>query len=272
VIGAVAVGIWFVVANMSGQLDQPSEPWRDCEECPWIISLPGGTFMMGAPDAEEGRDDSEGPQHEVAVQTFAIGQHEVTFDEWDVCVTDGGCSYNPKDRGWDRSSRPVIDVSWQDAQQYVDWLKDRTGEHYRLPTEAEWEYAARAGTRTPFSTGATISTDQANYDGDHTYGSGSKGEFRGQTTPVGTFDANPWGLYDMHGNVWEWVEDCWSDSYEAAPKDGSAWTRGDCRLRVLRGGSWGIDPQDLRSAGRSRLIASSRNDFSGFRVARMLGP
>jgi len=187
----------------------PSEPWRDCERCPWMISLPGDTFTMGSPENEGGRDDDEGPRHEVTVQPFAIGQYEVTFDEWDACVEAGGCSHRPKDEGWGRGGRPVINVSWNDAQEYVAWMKEKTRKPYRLPTEAEWEYAARAGTWTPFWTGATISPEQANYDGNYTYGSGRKGEYRQRTTPVDTFEANPWGLHDVHGNVWEWCEDCW---------------------------------------------------------------
>jgi formylglycine-generating enzyme required for sulfatase activity len=251
----------------------PSDSWRDdCKQCPWMISLPSGRFTMGSPESEEGRDDNEGPQHEVALQPFAIGQYEVTFDEWDACVADGGCSQKPEDEGWGRGNRPVINVSWNHAQEYVAWLKEKTRKPYRLPSEAEWEYAARAGTTTPFWTGATINTDQANYDGRDVYGSGRKGEYRQQTTPVDTFEANPWGLHDMHGNVWEWSEDCWNASYDGAPSNGSAWLEGDCSLRVVRGGSWVYLPRVLRSADRNRFVPGVRVNYLGFRVSRTLTP
>jgi formylglycine-generating enzyme required for sulfatase activity len=165
-------------------------------------------------------------------------------------------------------------VSWEGAKTYVKWLSEQTGHPYRLPSEAEWEYACRAGTTTPFWTGATIGTEQANYDGNYTYDPGRKGEYRERATPVDTFEANPWGLHDMHGNVWEWVEDCWNDSYDAPGRsdEGSAWTSGDCGLRVLRGGSWSNKPESLRSANRSRHYADTRTDDFGFRVARTLTP
>ena len=245
-----------------------------CEFCPEMVVIPGGTFTMGSPPDEEGRHDDEGPQHEVEVSRFALGRHEVTFAQYDACVAAGGCADRP-DNGWGRGERPVINVSWRDAQAYVAWLTEATGQPYRLPSEAEWEFAARAGTTTPFSTGATISTSQANYDGNYTYGSGVAGEYRQQTLPVGSFDANPWGLLDMHGNVWEWVEDCWHDTYESAPTDGSAWLEangGDCSWRVLRGGSWYNFPRFLRSAIRYRNDTVIRSNNLGFRVARTLTP
>jgi formylglycine-generating enzyme required for sulfatase activity len=171
----------------------------------------------------------------------------------------------------------VVGVSWRDAIAYCEWLTKETGQRYRLPSEAEWEYACRAGTETPFSFGATITTDQANYDGNYTYGAGRKGSYRERTTEVGTFPANPWGLYDLHGNVWEWVEDVWHDTYQGAPADGSAWTDGkgkeSSRARVLRGGSWGGNPRFLRSARRYGDGPDLRGDDNGFRVARtLLGP
>ena len=165
----------------------------------------------------------------------------------------------------------MINVSWEDAQAYVAWLSRTTGQRYRLLSEAEWEYAARAGTTTPFSFGATISTDQANYDGRYTYSGGRKGVYRGKTTAVGSFPANAFGLHDMHGNVWERVEDCFV-SYAGAPTDGSAVTTSSCSRRVLRGGSWGNYPQFLRSAFRSRYFPSSRSNFGGFRLARTISP
>ena len=192
--------------------------------------------------------------------------------DWDSCVAAGGCNgHVPHDEGWGRARRPVLNVSWGDAKAYVGWLTAHTGERYRLLSEAEWEYAARA--TGPFHFGETISTDDANYDGNHVYGAGRRGVYRVQTLPVGAFPANGFGLHDAHGNVWEWVEDCWHDSYEGAPTDGSAWIEGgDCSQRVVRGGSWFDIPSLLRSALRSKVDAGGRYAYFGFRVARSLAP
>ena len=255
------------------ELRRPGRVFRDdCDGCPELVVIPAGTFRMGSPASEEGRDDDEGPQHRVTLRSFALGVTEVTFDEWEACVRGGGCNgYRPGNRGWGRGSRPVINVSWNDAQAYVSWLSSATGAGYRLPSESEWEYAARGGTATPFHTGATISTDQANYDGDYVYGSGRRGTYRERTTPAGTFPPNAFGLYDVHGNVWEWVDDCSHGDYSGAPSDGTAWGRGgDCSRRVLRGGSWVSLPRDLRSAARHRYTAGNRSSVIGFRVARTL--
>ncbi len=184
----------------------------------------------------------------------------MTFDEWDMCAADGGCdNYRPDDARWGRGWRPVINVSWSDAKVYVAWLSQETGKAYRLLSEAEWEYAARAGTRTRFSFGDDISEKDANFLGG-----------LGKTWQVGAYPANPWKLHDMHGNVWEWVEDCWNESYDGAPSDGSAWTSGDCSTRVLRGGSWSNYPRLLRSAYRNWNSADNRDYDYGFRVARTL--
>jgi len=249
------------------------ESFRDCDVCPEMVVIPAGSFRMGSPEGESGRSEDEGPVHTVTFERpFAIARHEVAFDEWDACVRDGSCRHKPDDEGWGRGRRPVINVSWKDAKEYVQWLSRKTGQDYRLPSEAEWEYAARAGTKTPFFTGDCISTDQANYDGNYDYdGCGAKtGVYRGKTLPVGSLASNAWGLYDVLGNVWEWTEDCWNDSYEGAPSDGSAWTDGDCSRRVLRGGSWGNYPDVVRSADRNRNDTVLRNDFIGFRPARTL--
>ena len=226
---------------------------------------------MGSPESEEGRGDDEGPVRRVTIgYRLAVGMFEVTFREWDACVSDGGCGgYRPDDK-WGRYEHPVIEVSWKNAKGYVEWLRRKTGKRYRLLSEAEWEYVARAGTTTPFHTGRTISTEQANYDGNHTYGSGREGAYRERTTPVGSFEPNGFGVYDVHGNVWEWVEDCWNISYRRAPTDGSAWLRGDCDRRVLRGGSWLNEPGNLRSANRLRYSTGDRLIRIGFRVARTL--
>ena len=257
------------------------ERFRDCDACPEMVVVPAGTFLMGAPESEARSFDDERPAHAVTVPSFAIGVYEVTFDEWDACVAAGGCGgYQPHDglvgyEGWGRGRRPVINVDWDDTQRYVEWLSSRTGERYRLPSESEWEYAARAGTTTPFHTGETITSEQANYDWRHTYPSGDWdqfGHFPGQTVSVGSFGANAFGLHDVHGNVWEWVQDCWNDDYEGAPADGSAWLSDGCDERVFRGGSWNNDPGGLRAASRGRFPTGDRDYGVGFRVARTLAP
>ena len=265
-----------MLSSLSGRLSTAHEEqivgrrFRDCVECPEMVVVPSGSFTMGSPNNEEGRYDREGPRHRVNIgYPLAVGVYEVTFSEWEACVADGGCGgYRPSDGGWGRGNRPVINVSWKDAQSYVRWLSARTDHRYGLLSESEWEYVARAGTTTPFHFGSTISTFQANYDGDYTYGSGRTGVDRGKTVPVGSFSANGWGVHDMHGNVWEWVEDCRNDSYEGAPADGSAWESGDCDVRVLRGGSWYFEPWYLRSAARYGITTEVRNNHLGFRVIR----
>ena len=239
----------------------PGSVFRDCESCPEMVVVPAGTFLMGSPTSETGSRQDERPQHTVTIRDpFAVGIYEVTYDEWDACVRDGGCGgYRPYDGGWGRGPRPVIFVNWEDAQRYVEWLARETGHRYRLLSEAEWEYVARAGSTTPFHTGRTISKDQANY-----------GRIRGQTLPVGTFEPNDYGLYDAHGNAREWVQDCWNGSYRGAPADGSAWKRGSCGLRVMRGGSWLDAPGLLRSAIRIWVDPRARNSTVGFRVVRTL--
>ncbi len=256
----------------------PGSRFRDCTECPEMVVVPAGSFLMGSPQTEPGREADEGPRHRVWLpRAFAVGVYEVTFAEWDACLRAGGCDWYPQDEDWGRGRRPVINVSWQDAQQYVAWLSSRTGERYRLLSEAEWEYAARAGTTTPFHTGPTISPELANYNGELTYAGGASGIYHRRTLPVGSYPANEFGLHDVHGNVWEWVEDCWHGDYDGAPNDGSA--RGDarararCNWRVVRGGAWFYDPRLLRSAYRSWNFAGNRSsEFGGFRVARTLGP
>ena len=250
------------------------ERFSDCSVCPEMVLVPAGSFLMGSPSSEEERLDNEGPVHRVTIpQPFAVGRYEVTFDQWDACVSEGGCSHVPHDAGWGRGNRPVVNVNWHDAGEYVDWLSDKTGKRYRLLSEAEWEYAARAGTRGPFHFGRTISTDQANYRGFYTYGGGSPGVYRARTVSVGRFPGNAFGLHDVHGNVWEWVEDCWHGNYQGAPSDGSAWTSGgDCEVRVIRGGSQGSRPKDIRSAIRSGNVAENRNKSNGFRVGWTIAP
>ena len=195
-------------------------------------------------------------------QPFWVGRYEVTFAEWDACVAAGGCGTRPDDAAWGRDNRPVINVSWNDAKEYVGWLSQETGETYRLLSEAEWEYAARAGSTTAFWWGKGVGRGNANCNG-----CGSKWDGK-RTASVGSFKANDFGLYDTAGNVWEWVEDCWHDSYGDAPTDGTAWVSGD-RRRVLRGGSWVDAPRLIRSANRVGYSPDGRDRLNGFRVARV---
>jgi formylglycine-generating enzyme required for sulfatase activity len=247
----------------------PGAVFQDCPDCPEMVVVPPGDFMMGSPKSEADRSDNEGPVHRVKIlAAFAVSKYEVTFDAFDACVSAGGCSHKLGDQGWGRGRRPVINVNWGDAQEYVSWLSKKTGKTYRLLSEAEWEYVARAGTETPFHTGKRITTDQANFNGNATYIGWSKGAYRKQTVPVGSFGANQFGLHDVHGNVWEWVKDCWNGSYDGAPIDGSTWTAGDCTNRVLRGGSWLNAPRDFRSASRIESRTDDRNILIGFRIAR----
>ncbi len=269
-------GAYFEDACLEGEPVAPEQmpdfaSFREMKGGPEMVVIPGGTFLMGSPEDEEGRDDDEGPQHGVTVPRFAMGRFAVTFEEYDAFCEETGRE-RPGDEDWGRGRRPVIHVSWDDAKAYCAWASDRTGAAYRLPSEAEWEYACRAGTTTPFFFGETISTDQANYDGTFTYGNGRTGEDRQQTTPVGTFPANAFGLHDMHGNVREWCEDPWHDSYVGAPADGSAWVVNstESNARVVRGGSWFSDPITLRSADRSGYGPDGRNFTIGLRVARTL--
>jgi formylglycine-generating enzyme required for sulfatase activity len=250
----------------------PEDAWPD------MVTLPPGAFLMGAPEDEEGTDDDERPQRQVTLTApVAIGRCAVTFAQWDAAVAAGFApasgNARPADAGWGRGGQPVINVSWHDAQDYCAWLNARLGLRpgtYRLLSEAEYEYACRAGTRWPFSFGATLSTAQANYKGNSTYGPGRKGEFRQRTVPVGSLPANDWGLYEMHGNVWQWVEDAYGP-YPDRPTDAGPVQHADAASRVLRGGSWLINPRYLRSAHRFGHRPDDRNNDFGFRVARTLG-
>ena len=226
-----------------------------------MVSIPGGSFRMGDLSGE-GYDD-EKPVRTVTVPAFKLGKYEVTFAQWDACVAAGGCGgYSPNDWGRARGNRPVINVTWGRVQSFIEWLNERTGGSFRLPSEAEWEYAARAGSTTEYSWGDDIGNNLANCAN---YFCGDQWEY---AAPVGSFPANAWGLHDMHGNVWEWVQDCWNDSYNGAPTDGSAWTSGYCSQRVGRGGSWLNVPRALRSASRFRNARAYRGYRMGFRLAQ----
>jgi formylglycine-generating enzyme required for sulfatase activity len=238
--------------------NQPGNIFRDCENCTELVVVPSGSFSMGS------ATDYENPVHRVTIaKPFAMGRREITFEEWDRCVDAGGCKYRPSDRDWGRGDRPVINVSWDDAKAFVAWLSQRTGQTYRLPTEAEWEYAARGGTDTTFWWGREVGSRQANC-ADCNTGEPPK------TMPVGTFKPNAFGLFDTAGNAAEWVEDCWNDNYRGAPTTSAAWLAGQCRLRVLRGGAFDSQSRYLRSSSRFRYDSDVRYSANGFRVVREL--
>jgi len=222
---------------------------------PEMVTIPAGRFEMGSK-----HDSDEKPIHEVSIKTFAMSRYEITFAEYDAFAKATGRT-KPKDSGWGRGNRPVINVSWHDAVAYTKWLTEQTGQEYRLPTEAEWEYAARAGTEANYWWGNGIGKNRANCDG-----CGSRWDDK-STSPVGSFEANPFGLYDTAGNVWEWCADNWHDNYEGAPTDGGVWKGGNKSRRVLRGGSWSGSPGNCRSANRLRGTSVSRLQVVGFRVA-----
>ncbi len=276
-----------VKLQKASQIDCPTAPpfatdangkfsYRDCADTPELVRLLGATFDMG--EHSTTGTTYERPIHSVTVAGFSIGKYEVTFDEWDACYRAGACLKQADDKGWGRGRRPVIDVSWIDAQQYVHWLSEKSGHHYRLPSEAEWEYASRAGTGSRFSwgDGAEWACESANVFDLTSSESFPNWHWRAScddgfvtTAPVGSFKGNPWGLFDMSGNVWEWVQDCWHNDYTGAPADGSAWVEGgQCSKRVNRGGGWGNHPRSMRSASRDADNADGYSNAIGFRVVR----
>lgn len=237
------------------EVDAPAGPstFADCETCPEMIVLSQSAFLMGSPETEAGRTGNESPMREVSVSAFAIGKTEVTFDQWDICVAEGGCNgYTPPDRGFGRGNQPVIGVSWSDARAYTRWLSQVTGRDYRLPSEAEWEYAARGDTATAYWWGDTFDASIAP---------------TGAPRPVSSLTENPFGLQGTLGNAREWVEDCYINSYANAWPDSRAQRSGDCARRVLRGGAWSRDADDHRAANRARIDPSVRDKVFGFRVA-----
>ena len=233
----------------------PGRQFRDCDTCPLMVVVRRGSYKMGP--SSTWSDDLR----DVTIsEPFAVGVYEVTFREWDACHQAGRCKHRPGDNGWGRKTLPVINVSWDDAQEYVKWLSDKTRAKYRLPSESEWEYVARAGTKTAYHFGHQISRDDANF-----------GRFVIRPVPVGSYESNEFGLHDVHGNVWEWVEDCWHRDYWGAPLDGSAWVTGDdCDYRIMRGGSWFNGEWHARSAHRGEKPTRYRTLTVGFRVARTL--
>ena len=279
---------------------KPGETFRNCAECPEMVVIPAGSFMMGSPPSEPERYDNEGPRHRVTIpQAFALGKHEVTRAEFAVFVRDTGHKargcyvYDGKEGKYDgykdwrdpnfsQSERdPVVCMNWDDAKAYVRWLARKTGQAYRLPSESEWEYAARAGSTTARYWDEAV--DRAcghgnvydrtsNSDNEFTWAHHDCRDGYGKTAPVGSFRANEFGLHDVLGNVWEWVEDCYEKTYDLAPRDGSAWVGGKCEGRVSRGGSWAGLPRALRAAYRGGAVTGIRGFASGFRIARTLEP
>nr|WP_265921462.1 formylglycine-generating enzyme family protein [Cupriavidus nantongensis] len=231
---------------------------RDCPACPALVTVPAGSFTMGS----NASDPAEKPPHQVAIaQPFAIGRYEVTVEQWNACADAGGCQRIPTVADSAKNA-PVRDVSWDDAQQYVAWLSKTTGKSYRLPTEAEWEYAARGGSATTYWWGDQMRKGNANCK--------DCGDPWSQDAPapVGSFAANPYGLHDVNGSVWEWVADCWHSSYKGAPADGRAWNENACGARVIRGGSWREGASYMVSSTRFKYSPSVRQSQNGFRVAR----
>ncbi|MFN3077071.1 MAG: formylglycine-generating enzyme family protein [Alphaproteobacteria bacterium] len=240
---------------------QTGEVFRDCTECPEVVVVPAGEFVMGADD---GPADQK-PAHLVKLANpFAMTTNVITFDQWESCLADGGCSKNPDDHEWGRGTRPVINVSWDDARGYAGWLSRKTGARYRLPTEAEFEYAARAGTTTAFWWGDEVGVDHANCR--HCTGP----TISDRSSPAGSYPANPFGLYDMNGNVWEWIADCWYPNHKAAPDDGSAREAPNCAYRVSKGGAWYYEPRLSRPSARVRQHNTMWSYTVGFRLVREL--
>ena len=254
------VNMSVLTAEAEQALNPGSAPFKECVSCPQMVFVPAGNFIMGS---DEG--SAERPPHSVAIRKpFAVGKFEVTFDEWYACVAHRGCNHEPADdKGWGWGQQPVMDVSWDDAKQYVAWIAKLTGKPYRLLTESEWEYAIHAGTTTTYSWGDDVGNNNANCGG-----CGSQWDNK-QTAPVGSFKPNAFGLYDMHGNVWEWVEDCWHANYAQAPVDGTAWVNPCTDTKhVIRGGSWLDIPEFARATARIRYSNNVRFNYLGFRLAR----
>jgi formylglycine-generating enzyme required for sulfatase activity len=233
-------------------------------QCIELVPVPGGSFLMGSVAGEAERSTDEGPQHRVTLRPFLLGRYEVTQGQWQALM-----GRNPSHFKRCGEDCPVENVSWHDAQAFIRKLNQATGRHYRLPSEAEWEYAARAGTSTPFSTGWVLTAAQANFNATGSYGGSAPGPYRKTTLRVGSFEPNAFGLHDLHGNVWEWVQDRYARGYYGAPQDGSAWEPADHGpRRVLRGGSWADAPEALRSAFRGTLAPELRLSGVGLRIAR----
>jgi formylglycine-generating enzyme required for sulfatase activity len=270
----LSANIWpYVLKPEAEQALKPKDTFRECapeqgkDYCPEMIVVPAGSFMMGSTDKDA--YPNEFPQHPITIaKPFAVAKFELTFDEWDTCVAYGDCNPHINDAGWGRGQRPVINVTWDEAQQYVAWLSKMTFKPYRLLTEAEYEYATRGGTQTIYPWGDEIGKNNGSCNLCFSQWDNK------QTPPVGSFAANEFGLYDMVGNVYQWVEDCYHGNYDLviANNSSSAWTTGDCSRRGARGGSWFNWPVFVRSANRVTFSTDLRSAVLGFRVARTLSP
>ena len=265
----------FLTQESVGLLLRGPVSFRDCDDhCPEMALIPPGTFLMGSDASEKDGKDNEKPRHAVQIAyPFAVGAHEVTLAEWEACVNDGGCSSVPLERHGesDGGKRPVTHVTWHEANAYTEWLSGRTGMDYRLPSESEWEYAARANTTTPYSSGVAITSKQANFDGRYDWRVGSAltpDVYMGRTLEVGLLEANAFGLHDIHGNASEWTLDCYVSHYRGAPEDGRPRDTESCVRRVVRGGSWKDKPWDIRSARRTADVPDGGSSQTGFRVIR----
>ena len=265
----------FLTQESVGLLLRGPVSFRDCDDhCPEMALIPPGTFLMGSDASEKDGKDSEKPRHAVQIAyPFAVGAHEVTLAEWEACVNDGGCSSVPLERHGesDGGKRPVTHVTWHEANAYTEWLSGRTGMDYRLPSESEWEYVARANTTTPYYSGVAITSKQANFDGRYDWRVGSAltpNVYMGRTLEVGLLEANAFGLHDIHGNASEWTLDCYVSHYRGAPEDGRPRDTESCVRRVVRGGSWKDKPWDIRSARRTADVPDGGSSQTGFRVMR----
>jgi formylglycine-generating enzyme required for sulfatase activity len=252
-----------VAAMVAGKPEclRPKDSFRDCPECPELVVVPAGSYEMGSPKSSD-----ELPIRQILLaRPFAVGKFETTFAEWDACIAEGACRHAPGDQGWGRGTRPVINVSWNDVtREYLPWLSRKTGRRYRLLSEAEWEYVARAGSRSTYSWGEDIGSGRANCDR-----CGSAWDNR-QTAPVGSFAPNAFGLHDLHGNVWEWTQDCYAPSHAGTPASGRPRMSADCKAHVVRGGGWNDRPIYLRASIRYGDPPTYRGAYVGFRVARGL--
>ncbi len=264
----ISVALLTTFAFFGTACDPAAEPekaagtvFRDCEKCPEVVVIPAGSYVMG----NDGRHKNERPAHQVTIaKPFAMGVYEVTFDEWQACFDEGGCARVPDDHKWGKGRRPVMNITWFETQPFMAWLSKKTGHTYRLPTEAEWEYAARGGTTTEFWWGDEVGKNLGNCRDCQSQWS-KKG-----SAPVGSFAANPFGLYDVHGNEWEWMADCWFPNHEGAPADGSVRLEENCRYRTMRSGSWYYFSKNIRSAWRFRNDARVKSYGIGMRVLREL--
>jgi formylglycine-generating enzyme required for sulfatase activity len=287
VMAVCAAMVFMLDPSLAADERRPGEVFRDCPKCPELVVVPAGNYLMG----KDGGSKKESPAHRVTIgSAFAIGKYEVTFDEWEVCIEEGGCGViisgpapqgkrevsfaewkacltddkcqaHPDDHKWGRGRRPVMNINFSNAENFVQWLSRKTKKTYRLPTEAEWEYAARGGTTTVYSWGDEAGTDNANCRT-------CAPTISHKTFPVGSYKPNPFGLYDVHGNVWEWVQDCWLPSHEGAPADGTARLSGACKYRTTRSGSWYYVSTNVRSTYRARFNPRAFSYGIGLRVLR----